>query len=150
MGDDGYVVFWPEGKNGAFTAINLRDIADELDRRNAAWDTQVQTDPAIAAHTSYMKGDVTGLVERLRRESQSVFPQRMRDGHAYHSTASALDKAADTITLLQEEVERLREAGALALGVAESWIHDQLDGTGMFHEAMAELDPARAALKGKG
>jgi hypothetical protein len=33
-GDDGYYVFWPTTNNGAYTARNLRALADELDRRN--------------------------------------------------------------------------------------------------------------------
>lgn len=38
-GDDGFVVYWPsqEGPQGAWTAANLRTLADELDRRNDAW-----------------------------------------------------------------------------------------------------------------
>ena len=42
-GDDGYVVFWPLGTGkGAYTANNLREIADEIDRRNKPWDDQLQ------------------------------------------------------------------------------------------------------------
>jgi hypothetical protein len=53
-GDDGYVVYWPNtnpchhpeggttGGGGSYSAAVLRAIADELDRRNAAWDRQVQ------------------------------------------------------------------------------------------------------------
>jgi len=59
--------------------------------------------------------DERELVARLRRESSHVFPQAMRDGHAYHSTAFALDKAADKIeSLLSERTrmeERVRELG---------------------------------------
>ena len=36
-GEDGFVVFWPERRLGAFSAEVLRIIADELDRRNAGW-----------------------------------------------------------------------------------------------------------------
>lgn len=42
-GDDGYVVYWPKGCHGAFNAWTLRAFADELDRRNAAWDAQIQS-----------------------------------------------------------------------------------------------------------
>lgn len=42
-GDDGLYVYWPKGWNGgAFSAWVLRGLADELDRRNAPWDAQVQ------------------------------------------------------------------------------------------------------------
>lgn len=34
-GDDGMSVFWPDGRNGGFTARHLRAIADEMDRRDA-------------------------------------------------------------------------------------------------------------------
>ena len=40
-GDDGYYIFWPIN-GGAFTAHNLREIADELDRLNAPWDAEVK------------------------------------------------------------------------------------------------------------
>ena len=36
-GDDGFVIFWPEGQRGAFEAWHLRAIANELDRRNESW-----------------------------------------------------------------------------------------------------------------
>jgi len=40
---DGYVHLWPQGSpNGAWTAWHLRVLADELDRRNRAWDLRLQ------------------------------------------------------------------------------------------------------------
>jgi hypothetical protein len=40
---DGYVHFWPDGSpHGALTSWHLRTIADELDRRNRAWDAKVR------------------------------------------------------------------------------------------------------------
>lgn len=36
----GYYHYWPTG-NGALAPWLLREIADELDRRNAAWDKEV-------------------------------------------------------------------------------------------------------------
>lgn len=44
-GDDGYVVFWPTSNVGAYTSYDLREIADELDKRNASWDAIIQSDP---------------------------------------------------------------------------------------------------------
>jgi hypothetical protein len=40
-GDDGWVVYWPKDSNGALSAWQMRVIAEELDRRNAQWDTEV-------------------------------------------------------------------------------------------------------------
>lgn len=40
----------------------------------------------------------------------------------------------------------LLEAARLGLEVAESWIHDQLDGTSSLEEALAEVAPIRAAI----
>lgn len=40
----------------------------------------------------------------------------------------------------------LLDAAELALQVAEGWIHDQLDGTGIAEEALGELDSVRAAI----
>lgn len=57
---------------------------------------------------------------------------------------------ADYVRLLVKadaEIARLRAGLTLALRVAESWTHDQLDGTSSFDEAWAELEPARAALR---
>lgn len=42
-GDDGYYVYWPEGR-GFLGADALRIIADELDRRNEEWHAQVVAD----------------------------------------------------------------------------------------------------------
>lgn len=38
---DGYVYFWPIG-NGHHSSAQLRQIADELDKRNAVWDETVK------------------------------------------------------------------------------------------------------------
>jgi hypothetical protein len=41
--EDGYVYFWPgNGMHGALPAWALRALADELDRRNAPWDAQIE------------------------------------------------------------------------------------------------------------
>lgn len=41
--DDGYVHLWPQGSpNGAWTSWHLRVLADELDRRNRAWDAMIR------------------------------------------------------------------------------------------------------------
>ena len=40
----------------------------------------------------------------------------------------------------------LLEAAKLALSIAESWIHDQLDGTSMVDDELARLQPVRAAI----
>lgn len=40
----------------------------------------------------------------------------------------------------------LLEAAKKALAEAESWIHDQLDGTSSLEGALAELEPVRAAI----
>lgn len=41
-GDDGYKIYWPRPNGGGFDSKTLREIADELDRLNAAWDADVQ------------------------------------------------------------------------------------------------------------
>lgn len=58
-GDDGYVVFWPEGSpHGALSSADLRILADELDRRNASWDEQVRNDLSrIEAEKVLAEGD---------------------------------------------------------------------------------------------
>lgn len=45
---DGYVVYWPtSASGGALPAWMMRVLADEIDRRNAAWDAIIQGDPQI-------------------------------------------------------------------------------------------------------
>ncbi len=39
--DDGFLYYDPRPCLGALSAANLREIADELDRRNAAWAKQI-------------------------------------------------------------------------------------------------------------
>jgi hypothetical protein len=43
-------------------------------------------------------------------------------------------------------IAELTDALRLALDEAESWVHDQLDGTGSLASALAILNPARVAL----
>lgn len=39
---DGYVYYWPAGStHGCMSAHHLRELADELDRRNKEWDAIV-------------------------------------------------------------------------------------------------------------
>lgn len=39
--DDGFVYYWPATGCGALSAYQLREIADELDRRNAPWQADI-------------------------------------------------------------------------------------------------------------
>lgn len=39
--DDGFVYYWPPTGCGALSAYQLREIADELDRRNAPWQADI-------------------------------------------------------------------------------------------------------------
>lgn len=39
---DGFVYFWPTGRRGHFAAHHLREIAGELDRRNADWAAYIE------------------------------------------------------------------------------------------------------------
>lgn len=43
--EDGFQYYWPL-KSGGFSAHQLREIADELDRRNAVWDKQLREELA--------------------------------------------------------------------------------------------------------
>lgn len=40
IGDDGFVFYWPDFIRGAMSARDLRAIADEMDRRNAHWQSE--------------------------------------------------------------------------------------------------------------
>lgn len=56
--------------------------------------------------------------------------------------AAAADEARDALAGHDD----LLAAAKLALAEAESWIHDQLDGTSGLERALAELEPVRAAI----
>lgn len=38
---DGFIYWWPEGRNGHLAACHLRAIADELDKRNEKWQKEI-------------------------------------------------------------------------------------------------------------
>lgn len=40
-GDDGFLIFWPTSSRGAYTAQNLRDLADHIDAGNVEWEKQL-------------------------------------------------------------------------------------------------------------
>lgn len=40
---DGFVYYWPK-TGGSLSAHHLRQLADELDRRNAEWEAQIARD----------------------------------------------------------------------------------------------------------
>ena len=39
--EDGYIYYWPS-MQGALTSDDLRELANEIDERNDAWDKQVK------------------------------------------------------------------------------------------------------------
>ncbi len=41
---DGFVYFWPATSGGAYAAYTLRELADELDRRNEVWNKRIERD----------------------------------------------------------------------------------------------------------
>lgn len=46
MFEDGFIYYCPS-KEGGLAAHHLREIADELDRRNAAWQSIIDNDPRV-------------------------------------------------------------------------------------------------------
>ena len=60
-------------------------------------------------------------------------------------TASGPDEQEANARLIAAAPDLL-EAAQLALQIAESWIHDQLDGTSSIDGALLHLDPVRAAI----
>jgi len=66
-------------------------------------------------------------------------------------TPQELERFANLVEAQQSDrykalAGELAEAARLALAEAQSWIHDQLDGTGSLDGALRVLDPVRAAL----
>lgn len=60
-------------------------------------------------------------------------------------TWMGLDEAESNARLIAAAPELLA-AATLALSIAESWIHDQLDGTSSLDGELANLTPVRAAI----
>jgi hypothetical protein len=52
-------LFWPETSSGAYTATNLRDIANELDHRNALSAIQNVVAPSLPDLVDRWKQDMT-------------------------------------------------------------------------------------------
>jgi hypothetical protein len=65
--EDGFVYYWPSKEHyGALTATELRALADELDRRNAAWQATIDNDPVLSEPvTLEPEGDLTLTVLEL-------------------------------------------------------------------------------------
>lgn len=55
-------------------------------------------------------------------------------------------EAAKADAALIAAAPELLAAAKLALSEAESWVHDQLDGTSALDSALARLEPVRAAI----
>lgn len=58
--EDGFFYFWAKGR-GAFSANNLRVIADEIDRRNQPLKEMMEKDPCFAANPAAKNPAVPGL-----------------------------------------------------------------------------------------
>lgn len=53
---DGYYKFWPETRGGGYwDEYLLRSVADHLKELNAAWDEQIQNDPALGGRPMTMR-----------------------------------------------------------------------------------------------
>lgn len=67
--------------------------------------------------------------------------------HYQHTKTQAFIAWNTRADLIDMDVLRKVEAGyTKSLAEAESWIHDQLDGTGHVEAALADLNDSRAAL----
>ncbi len=66
----------------------------------------------MARPTTRQESELSDVIDLMRRESQRVFPERQRDGHAYHSVANALDKGADALEAANAEIERWKQEAA--------------------------------------
>lgn len=69
----------------------------------------------------------------------------------YQSTHMAVSKSAmetmeKMVKQLQAERDMLLEAAKMGLQESEDWVRDQLEGTGMFVDAMKGLEPIRTAI----
>jgi hypothetical protein len=82
------------------------------------------------------------LVKRLRDRRAYWIGAGMEPDPLCHEAATALE-AKDA------ELARITAIAHIALDNWASWVHDQLDGTGMLDEAIAEIDGHRAALQAK-
>lgn len=74
--DDGYCVYWADG--GYMTAEHLREIADELDRRNKRWHEQVTQDvgpPMSDAVCSDFQPDWTMPISEYARIQKESMPK---------------------------------------------------------------------------
>lgn len=63
--------------------------------------------------------DVARLVERLRAESERLYPKSRRDGHGYHRTAYVIDEAAAALS--QSAWPPSREQIARAIAETLGW-----------------------------
>ena len=83
------------------------------------------------------QGDITGIEDNgFGRGPVDVCSVYLRTVEGRHEANACLIAAAPD----------LLEAAQLALQIAESWIHDQLDGTSSIDGALLHLDPVRAAI----
>lgn len=70
--DSGFYQFWPVWGKGYYTSYLLRAIADELDRKNAPWQAQIERDLAAMDSGVFLPAPDTNTVDR--REDQSDKP----------------------------------------------------------------------------
>ena len=101
-------------------------------------------DKFAAAAAPYLKNAAEQLYENLLYSVQDY----LRDNAEWNigeEIARCRRIELYNVQLHQSNADLLA-AAQLALSVAESWIHDQLDGTGSIEGELAELDPVRAVI----
>lgn len=67
------------------------------------------------------------------------------NGEAIFHDDKSIDGVREDARLIAS-APALLEAAQIALSIAESWIHDQLDGTSQLEIALRELSPVRDAI----
>jgi predicted nucleic acid-binding Zn-ribbon protein len=104
--------------------------------KGSMWQATYQSEPTdLAVNVKSYEDRITALESKLTAAEADI--QRL------------VSEAIERESLYQAERDKvrvLREAAELALAIAESWIHDQLDGTSLLENSLSDLDPVRKAL----
>ncbi|MCM0018826.1 MAG: hypothetical protein NBV67_02430 [Tagaea sp.] len=106
-----------------------------LDGGPSPWALDLPAGPWRREFADHMLGVVV-----VDRDGREILEVRNR------TPAGMPEARCKAIADLSAAAPELYAAAKLGLAIAESWVHDQLDGTGGVDDALKELEPVRAAI----
>lgn len=116
-------------------SVKIKQVFEKLEVRELSHTYMIET---VEKKTVEVIDIISGVPGKLRLETKGDLKARVGKTNEYSESYARLFATAP----------ELLEAARCALEIAENWIHDELDGTGiLLQNALDKLKPVRATIR---